>query len=61
MKREERQVDDGSKARDITGKKAKDPVYRAVTTDEDGITTELNSQETMIPVIAESNQIRQQQ
>ena len=57
MEREERQVDDGSKARGITGKKAKDPVYRAVTTDEDEITTELNNQETMVPVIAESNRI----
>ena len=61
MKREQKSRDLGWKARQITGKSAKEPVLRAITTDENGDTIELNRQEDMIPVLAESNKSRQQQ
>ena len=61
IKREQKSRDLGWKARQITGKSAKEPVLRAITTDEHGDTIELNRQEDMIPVLAESNKSRQQQ
>ena len=51
----------GRRARAIREKNLKLPVMRAVATDENGNNYECNSQETMVPVIAESNKIRQEQ
>ena len=50
MKWEEKQLQ-------IRGKGIKDPVFYAITTDKEGINHELNSQEMMVPVIEESNQV----
>ena len=61
MKREEKQRNMGKKARRIRGRGIKEPVFRDITTNEDGEEQELNSQETMVPVIAESNRLRQKQ
>lgn len=47
-------------SRVMTGRAAKDPVLRAIGTDEEGINFECNSQETMVPLIATSNLARQQ-
>ena len=49
MKREQKSRDLGWKARQITGKSAKEPVFK------------LDRQEDMVPVMAESNKSRQQQ
>ena len=51
----------GRKARRIRGKDTWSPVLRAVTTNEDDDEIELNTQKEMIPAIAESNKVRQQQ
>ena len=51
----------GRRARAIREKNLKLPVMRAVATDKNGNNYECNSQETMVPVIAESNKIRQEQ
>ena len=51
----------GRRAREIRAKNLKLPVMRAIATDENGNNFECNSQETMVPVIAESNKIRQEQ
>lgn len=61
MKREESQRVLGQKARRIRGKGIKTPVFKAVTTDENGETIEFNTQSSMVPIIAESNRFRQQQ
>ena len=61
IKREEKQRVMGGKARYIRGKGIKDPIYRAIITNEDGETVEYNDQALMVSVIAESNRIRQQQ
>ena len=61
MKREEKQWQLGQRARHIRGKGIKAPVLRAITTNEEGESIELNSHSTMVPVIAESNRIRQRQ
>ena len=55
MKREEQQQTNGLQVKSITEKRKKDQVFRAVTTDEEGTTIELNNQEKMVLVIAESN------
>ena len=49
------------RARIIRAKNVKLPVMRAIATDENGNNYECNLQQTMIPVIAESNRIRQEQ
>ena len=61
MKREEKQRQLGRRARRIRGKGIKAPVLRAITTNEEGESIELNSHSTMVPVIAESNRVRQRQ
>ena len=61
MKRERKQVELGRKARRIRGKDTRSPVLRAVTTNEDGDEVELNTQKEMVPAIAESTKVRQQQ
>ena len=45
----------------IRGKGMNAPVFRALTTDENGETIEFNDQSTMVPIIAQSNRVRQQQ
>ena len=55
MKREQKSRDLGWKARQITGKSIKAPVLRAITTDKNGDPVELNRQDDMVPVMADSN------
>ena len=55
MKREEKQRDIGRKARRIRGKGINAPVFRALTTNENGESIEFNSQSSMVPLITESN------
>ena len=61
MKREEKQRTLGRKARRIRGKGFNAPVFKALTTNEYGETIEFHDQSSMVPIIAQSNRIRQQQ
>ena len=61
IRRERKAREMGKRARMIRGKNIKLPVMRAVATDEHGNNYECNTQDTMVPVIAESNRIRQEQ
>ena len=61
MKREEQQRVLGGKSKRLRGKGFSPPVFRAISTNEHGEMVEHNDQESMIPVIAESNCRRQQQ
>ena len=51
----------GKRARSIRGKNVKLPVMRAIATDKNGNNFECNSQDTMVPMIAKLNRIRQEQ
>ena len=61
MKREQKSRDLGWKARLITEKSIKSPVLRAITTNANSDTVELNHQDNMVPVMADSNKFWQQQ
>ena len=61
LQREKKGAEMGRQSRWITGKKLKAPVLKAITTNEQGEQIELNTQETMVPIIAASNLSRQQQ
>ena len=59
MKREEAQKQAGQVSRAIRQRNNKQSVLKATAVNSDGIEVELHSQETMVPVIAASNILRQ--
>ena len=61
MKREQQQRDLGLASRTIRGATNKNVVLKAIATDEDGVEHVFDTQEEMVPAMAESNLRRQQQ